>query len=88
MNTVVAILFGSGNLGGGGKNFEGNPRFFPLKKNYIPYAKNCACNMHVPTNCMHVMVNMHVTLLLHECYMHVVRVLEMVAHVPCMLYEC
>ena len=26
---------------------------------------------------MHVMVNMHVTLLLHECYMHVVRVLEM-----------
>ena len=45
---------------------------------------------------MHVMVNMHVTLLLHECYMHVVRVLEMVAHVPCMLvahvtcmlYEC
>ena len=36
---------------------------------------------------MHVMVNMHVTLLLHECYMHVVRVLEMVAHVPCMLYE-
>ena len=37
---------------------------------------------------MHVMVNMHVTLLLHECYMHVVQVLEMVAHVPCMLYEC
>ena len=30
---------------------------------------------------MHVMVNMHVTLVLHECYMHVVRVLEMVAHV-------
>ena len=54
----------------------------------IPYAKKCACNMHVTTNYMHVMVNMHVTLLLHECYMHVVRVLEMVAHVPCMLYEC
>ena len=53
-----------------------------------PYAKKCACNMHVTTNYMHVMVNMHVTLLLHECYMHVVRVLEMVAHVPCMLYEC
>ena len=30
--------------------------------------------MHVTTNYMHVMVNMHVTLLLHECYMHVVRV--------------
>ena len=54
----------------------------------IPYAKKCACNMHVTTNYMHVMVNMHVTLLLHDCYMHVVRVLEMVAHVPCMLYEC
>ena len=53
-----------------------------------PYAKKCACNMHVTTNYMHVMVNMHVTLLLHECYMQVVRVLEMVAHVPCMLYEC
>ena len=53
-----------------------------------PYAKKCACNMHVTTNYMHVMVNMHVTLLLHECYMHVVQVLEMVAHVPCMLYEC
>ena len=53
---------------------------------------------------MHVMVNMHVTLLLHECYMHVVLVLEMVhvvrvlsnmrvgsacnMHVTCMLYEC
>ena len=44
--------------------------------------KKCACNMHVKTNYMHVMVNMHETLLLHECYMHVVRVLEMVAHVP------
>ena len=44
--------------------------------------------MFQPTNYMHVMVNMHVTLLLHECYMQVVRVLEMVAHVPCMLYEC
>ena len=55
---------------------------------YQPYAKKCACNMHVPTNYMHVTVNMHVTLLLHECYMHVVRVLEMVVHVPCMLYEC
>ena len=54
----------------------------------IPYAKKCACNMHVTTNYMHVMINMHVTLLLHECYMHVVRVLEMVVHVPCMLYEC
>ena len=53
-----------------------------------PYAKKCACNMHVPTYYMHVTVNMHVTLLLYECYMHVVRVLEMVAHVPCMLYEC
>ena len=53
-----------------------------------PYAKKCAFNMHVTTNYMHVMVNMHVTLLLHECYMHVVRVLEMVAHVPCMLYKC
>ena len=53
-----------------------------------PYAKKCARNMHVTTDYMHVMVNMHVTLLLHECYMHVVRVLEMVAHVPCMLYEC
>ena len=50
--------------------------------------EKCACNMHVTTNYMHVMVNMHVTLLLHECYMHVVRVLEMVVHVPCMLYEC
>ena len=47
-----------------------------------PYVKKCACNMHVPTNYMHVMLNMHVTLLLHECYIHVVRVLEMVAHVP------
>ena len=55
---------------------------------HTSYAKKCACNMHVTTNYMHVMVNMHVTLLLHECYMHVVRVLEMVAHVPCMLYEC
>ena len=53
-----------------------------------PYAKKCACNMHVPTNYMHVMVNMHVTLMLHECYMHVKRVLEMVALVSCMLYEC
>ena len=40
----------------------------------IPYAKKCACNMHVTTNCMHVMVNMHVTLLLHEF--------------TCMLYGC
>ena len=54
----------------------------------LSLAKKCACIMHVTTNYMHVMVNMHVTLLLHECYMHVVRVLEMVAHVPCMLYEC
>ena len=38
--------------------------------------------MHVTTNYMRVMVSMHVTLLLHECYMHVVRVLEMVVHVP------
>ena len=53
---------------------------------YNPMRKSVhACNMHVPINYMHVMVNMHVTLLLHE---HVVRVLEMVAHVPCMLYEC
>ena len=60
------------------------PRYFPN----TPSAKKCACNMHVTTNYMHVMVNMHVKLLLHECYMHVVRVLEMVAHVPCMLYKC
>ena len=40
------------------------------KEIMYPYAKKCACNMHVTTNYMHVMVNMHVTLLLHECYMH------------------
>ena len=65
---------------------------FGLEGNDIVFmgtlCEKCACNMHVTTNYMHVMVNMHVTLLLHECYMHVVRVLEMVAHVPCMLYEC
>ena len=38
--------------------------------------EKCACNMHVTTNYMHVMVNMHVTLLLHDWYMHVVRVLN------------
>ena len=53
---------------------------------FSPYAKKCACNMHVTTNYMHVMVNMHVTLLLHACCtgvgngsactMHVVRVLS------------
>ena len=55
----------------------------------LPYAKKCACNMHVKTNYMHVMVNMHVTLLLHECYMHVVRVLETVGmyHACCTSVE-
>ena len=39
-----------------------------------PYAKRCACNMHVTTNYMHVMINMHVG---SACNMHV----------TCMLYE-
>ena len=40
--------------------------------------------MHVTTNYMHVMVNMHVTLLLHECYMHVMVNM----HVTLLLHEC
>ena len=51
--SVVAILFGSGNLGGGGNSFEGNPRSFPLKKIISPMRKtvHVTC-MFQPSTCM------------------------------------
>ena len=65
---VVEILEGEGRV------LRGIPGSSHSKKIISPMRKT-ACNMHVPTNYMHVVVNMHVTLLLRECYMHVVRVL-------------
>ena len=62
----------------------------------LPYAKKCACNMHVPTNYMYGQhaCNTPVTRVLHACCtgvgngsactMHVVRVLSNMHVVTCM----